>query len=90
MECSDDTLIIFVCDPIVQGLPNDAEPTPLPQRSLPTPLPNETSTPVQSEVATPSASQPAASETSTSKPAGPLHQSTRVKSTLAYLKDYVC
>ena len=79
-----------IVHPIVQDLPNDAEPTPVPRPSLPTPLSSETSTPVEPEVATPAASQPAASDTATSKPASPLRKSIRVKSTPAYLKDYVC
>ena len=79
-----------ILHPIVQELPNDAKPTPVPRPSLPTPLSSEASTPVESEVANPSASQPAASETATSKPASPLRKSTRVMSTPAYLKDYVC
>ena len=46
-----------ILHPIVQDLPNNAEPTPVPPLSLPTTLSSETSTPVESEVATPSASQ---------------------------------
>ena len=67
-----------ILHPILQDLPNDAEPTPVPRPSLPTPLSSETSTPVESEVATPPESQPAVPETATSKPARPRRNRTRV------------